>query len=96
MEENKNIINFDKEKALDKKACFSYGLNDGADVRATDINIDESGSNFKVNYKGNIVPFWAKGVIDNDQIYLILKSIAMAIVEGKNLVEISNSIKNKI
>lgn len=87
------IFNFDKEKG--SKDSFSYGFNDGADVRATDINTDANGSNFKVAYKGNVVPFWAKGVFDNEDIYDILELIAKAIIEGKNLVEISNSIKNK-
>ncbi|MCX6760191.1 MAG: hypothetical protein NTW46_02505 [Candidatus Nealsonbacteria bacterium] len=96
MNGNKKILNFDKEKAMIDKNCLSYGFNEGADVRATDINIDNSGSNFKVNYKGNTVPFWAKGAFDADHIYIVLKSIAEAIMEGKNLVEISNNIKTAL
>jgi len=92
--DDKKILNFDKEKDMIDKSCLSYGFNEGADVRATDVNTDNSGSNFKVNYKGNSVPFWAKGAFDNNHIYDILKSIAEAIVEGKNLVEISNNVKN--
>lgn len=96
MNGKKKVLNFDTEKEMINKDCLSYGFNEGADVRATDVNMDNSGSNFKVNYKGSAVPFWAKGVFNADHIYIVLKSIAEAIVEGKNLVEISNNIKNTI
>lgn len=84
------IINFDTEKTADKN-CLSYGFNIGADIQATDVNVSEAGSNFKVKYKGSIVPFWIKGV----DMYGILEKIAELIADGKNLVEISNIIKNK-
>ncbi|MCX5712849.1 MAG: hypothetical protein NTY47_07325 [Candidatus Omnitrophica bacterium] len=58
--DDKKILNFDKEKEMVNKGCLSYGFNEGADIRATDVNTDNSGSNFKANYKGNSVPFWAK------------------------------------
>jgi len=84
------IINYDMEKITDKN-CLSYGFNLGADIQATDVNVSEAGSNFKVKYKGSIVPFWIKGV----DMYDILKRIAELIADGKNLVEISNMVKNK-
>lgn len=94
MKLNRKIFNFDKDKPPVKGESFSYGLSEGADIRATDINTDENGSNFKIVYKGNIVPFWAKGVVNTKDIYAVLERIAEAISEGKNLVEISNNIKN--
>lgn len=85
------IINYDKEKKVGE--CITYGFGDGADIQATDVNVTAEGSTFKVSYKGSSVPFWAKGVFDNDNLYAILKKIAELVSEGKNLVEISAIIR---
>ncbi len=39
--------------------CLSFGLGQKADFCASDVRIDK-GTNFKINYKGNIVPVWLK------------------------------------
>lgn len=96
MNQNKKIVNFDKEKPVVCKDCVSFGFSEGADIVATDINIDENGSNFKINYKGNSVPFWAKGAVSSEAIYDILERIAKAVAMGKNLVEISKDIKKDL
>ena len=62
------VLNFDNELVMQnatatKAEIVTYGFKEGADLRASDVNIinDEatgwpSGLNFKVNFKGNTVP----------------------------------------
>ncbi|MDP2966943.1 MAG: hypothetical protein Q8N87_00795, partial [bacterium] len=47
---------------------LTFGFQEGADFRATDINLN-SGTNFKINYKGNIVPIWLEKLFGKEQIY---------------------------
>lgn len=56
------IFNFDNKavKKLKEEANLrttSFGFQEGADFQASDINLN-SHINFKINYKGNIVPVW--------------------------------------
>ncbi|EKD43765.1 MAG: UDP-N-acetylmuramoylalanyl-D-glutamyl-2,6-diaminopimelate-D-alanyl-D-alanine ligase, partial [uncultured bacterium] len=69
------VLNFDNELVMQnsnttKAEIATYGFKDGADFRATDVNIivDEktswpTGLNFKLNFKGNIVPVFLPGTI---------------------------------
>lgn len=92
------ILNFDDEtvreigEETDLKG-ITFGFQEGADFRATDINLN-SGTNFKINYKGNIVPVWLETLFGKEQIYSALAAAAVGTVLGFNLVEISSSLKN--
>ncbi len=73
---------------------LTYGLQTGADLLASDINIGQIETNFKANYEGYTIPFWIKNLSQKDDIYLILAVIGIGIVQGFNLVEISQFLKS--
>ena len=90
------VLNFDNEKIREVKEktqakIFTFGLKEGADLRATDIKIN-GGANFKVDYKGNIVPIWLDKPFGNEQIYAVLSAVAVGIIFDLNLVEISQAL----
>lgn len=80
-------------KDLSDAHCFTYGFQKRADLQVTDVNVDENGTNFKINYQGNIVPFWFREYLKRKHIYSILSAIAVGIIHNMNLVEISQSLK---
>lgn len=93
------VLNFDNELVmqsigLTKAEVITYGFKDGADLRATDVNIlkDEqtgwpTGLNFKVLYKGSVVPVFLPGVISKPAISAALAGLAVGTIFGVNLVE---------
>jgi len=102
------IINGDNEYAAEirkKLKCesLSYGFNGQVDVKAIELDIDKSviygkkvsirGINFKVKYKGNIVPIFLANMIGKQQIYTALAAVAAGVANGMNLVEISESLR---
>ncbi len=92
------VLNFDKDQIRDIKnisiaQCLTYGFYKKADLQISDLNISPDGTNFKVNYQGNIVPFWFKESLEKKHIYSILSGIAVGIIHDINLVGISQSLK---
>ena len=88
------ILNSDDEafqeiKKETKANVLSYGFWEKADFKASDINIDLEGTNFKINVEGNIIPFWLRGLFGKAHIYSILASVALAKINGINLVDFS-------
>jgi hypothetical protein len=79
-------------KESKEKNVLTFGLQEGADIFATDIKI-ENGINFKVNYKGNSVPFWLEGSMSQEKLSSVLAVIACSLLFGLNLVEISRALK---
>jgi len=72
---------------------LTFGFQEGADFRATDVKLN-SGTNFKINYKGNIVPIWLEKLFGKEQIYSALSAAAIAMIFDLNLVETSKALKN--
>ena len=92
------ILNFDDETVREIKdetnlKELTFGFQEGADFQATDVKLN-SGTNFKVNYRGNIVPIWLEKLFGKEQIYSALAAIAVGTIFGLNLVEISQSLKS--
>ncbi len=92
------ILNFDDETVREIRAEtnlkeLTFGFQKGANFRATDIKLN-TGTNFKVSYKGNIVPIWLEKLFGKEQIYAALASIAVGTVFDLNLVEVSQALKN--
>ncbi len=90
------ILNFDKEeirklKEKTQAQVLTFGFQEGADFRATDIKVNGD-VNFKVDYKGNIVPIWLNKPLGSEQIYAALSAIAVGVVFGLNLVKISQAL----
>jgi len=73
---------------------LTYGLRQGADLLASDINIGPAETNFKANYEGYTVPFWIKNLTQKNELYLILAVIGIGIAQGFNLVWISQFLKS--
>jgi len=96
------ILNFDDETVREIKDSnpptapshiITFGFQEGGDFRATDVKLNH-GTNFKINYKGNIVPVWLEGLFGKEQTYSALSAAAVGMVFGLNLVEISQALKN--
>ncbi len=93
------VLNYDNDLVMEnrdktKAEVITYGYKDGADLRASDINLmlDQScpeggGINFKINYHGNIVPAFLPGVVAEHLVPSALAGLAVGIVFGVNLVE---------
>jgi len=91
------ILNFDDETVRELKSeinahSLTYGFQERADFQATDVNVNLSGTNFKMNYQGNIVPFWLKNLFGKEQIYSALTAICLGVIKNINLVEISQTL----
>jgi len=92
------VLNFDdetirelkKEKSVNQ---LTFGFQEGADFRATDVKVN-GGTNFKVGYRGNIVPFWLKDISGEERIYSVLSGAAVGAIFGLNLIEVSQSLKD--
>ena len=78
-----------KEKNLIQ--ILTFGFKEGADFWATDLK-QNGGTNFKVNYRGNIVPVWLKKRLEQKEIYPVLTAVAVGAAMNLNLVEISQSL----
>lgn len=98
------VLNFDNDLVMQsigttKAEVVTYGFKDGADLRATDVNTikDEAsgwplGLNFKVLYKGSVVPVFLPGVISKSAISSALAGLAVGTIFGINLIEGSRAI----
>lgn len=94
------LVNYDDEtvrEIIEDKdvtcSCLQYGLEQGAEVRASDIKISEKGTSFKLNHEGNTVPVWLKNLIGKRQIYSALITCSLGVEMGLNLVDITQSLK---
>ena len=72
-----------------KGKVISFGMGARADIKASDL----TETNFKINYRGNIVPVWLEKISGKEQIYAVLAAAAVSEVLGLNLVEISEALK---
>jgi len=92
------VLNFDNEMVMQSAKTnaeiFTYGFKDGADFQATDINVidDEqtgwpTGLNFKVSFRGNIVPVFLPGFIAEQFIPAALAGLVVGHIFGINLVD---------
>ncbi len=102
------IINLDNDFSKDikdnlKNLVISYGINSEADVLARDINfvLPENGVknnfygiNFKLEYKGSVVPVSLSGVISISSVYAILSAVSVAISLEFNIIDLINCLKN--
>jgi len=91
------VINYDDEtlRAINgflNLQTIKFGFNDRADIFSSDLKIN-GGTNFKVNYKGSIVPIWLNGIYGKEKIYAALSAVSIGVIFGLNLVEISQALK---
>ncbi len=91
------ILNFDDETVREiteetNVFALTFGFQEGADFQSTDLRLNK-GVNFKINYRGNIVPIWLDSLFGKEQIYSALAAAACGIIFDLNLVEISQALK---
>jgi len=91
------VLNFDDAAVkeigdLSPVRSLSFGLQEKADFQASDIHLNEE-INFKINYKGNSVPFWLEKPFLKEKVYSVLGAACVAEILGLNLVEVSQSLK---
>lgn len=96
-----SVLNYDnllvREMAeVSKARVLTYGLSEGADLRAQDItfnfargNYDLAGVNFKLNNQGAIVPVFMKHVMTENALYAALAAAAVGLHFKMNLVDIA-------
>lgn len=101
------VINFDNEECRDvsknlKSVFISYGLKTESDVFAKDINFvlpeknlkdNFFGVNFKLEYKGSVVPVSLPGLVGIAPVYAILSAVSVAISLGYNLIDLIDCLK---
>jgi len=92
------VLNFDDEtvRELKNKSLarnFTFGFQERADFRATDIKLN-GGTNFKINYKINIVPVWLEKIFGKEQIHSTLATAVVGEILKLNLLKISESLKD--
>ncbi|MEA3293295.1 MAG: Mur ligase family protein [Patescibacteria group bacterium] len=91
------VLNFDDKtiRELGNKTNLNeitFGFQDGVNLQASDVKLN-SGTNFKINYDGNIVPIWLRNLFGKEQIYSALSSICCGIIFDLNLVKISQALE---
>jgi len=95
------ILNFDDKTVRELRTetqvrPLTLGFQEGADFQASDLNVRTgAGVNFKINYKGNIVPVWLKQFLGKEQIYAALTATCLGTILGLNLIEISQALKEE-
>ncbi len=83
------ISNFEKDNFSE---VYSFGFSKKSDFQGTDMKINDD-TNFKINFQGNIIPFWLKGKNDEKKVSAVLAGIALGKMLDLNLVNISRKIK---
>ena len=97
------ISNFDQkqESQLVKNSIafkITYGFDNGAKMQATDFHPsprgDISGTSFKLNFRGNILPIWIPHPFGKKSIYATLVILSVCQVFNLNLVDVSRTLKS--
>ena len=73
--------------------ALTFGLREASGFQASDIKIND-GINFKLNYKGNIIPVRLPYLFEKEQIYPILAVFCVVIILNLNLIKITENLKN--
>lgn len=99
------ILNYDNEKAreiknISKVKTLTYGFDAKADIRAQEVisSFDKNnilqGTSFKLSYRGSSVPVFLPGILGNNAVYFSLAGAAVGIIQGMNLIDISQALRN--
>lgn len=93
------VINLDNQRILEgkdqiKNKILSYGFSEQAEVKISDYQViknsdDQWGVNYKIHYKGTVVPFFLPNVVGLPVVHAFTAATAVGLSFGMNLVEIS-------
>jgi len=92
------LLNSDDEAIrglIEKSAAESltFGFQEKADFQVTDVK-NNGGTNFKINYKVNIVPVRLERFISREEIYAILAAAVVGEALKINLVKVTEALKD--
>ena len=96
------ILNFDNLKIYEsrtqtKAEIIGYGFSAEALIQASDFHLiksyDQWGSNFKIHYKGTVVPFFLPEALGKPSVYSALAACAVGLKFNINLVQASEALK---
>lgn len=98
------ILNADDERVMARKGktkakVLTYGFAENAQLKATEVSFGYKedigeGINFKLDYKGKIIPVRLRHIYALHQIYAALVAAAVGIVYKVNLVDIAGALEN--
>lgn len=97
------VLNFDSPKVLEgriqtKAKVIGFGFSDEADVRGSDFRLTQSegtwGSNFKVHYKGTMIPFFLPNSLGKPGAIASLAAVATGLQFDINPVDASEALKS--
>lgn len=98
------ILNIDDERAMSRKGktkakVLTFGFSEKAQVRAREISFGfkediKEGINFKLDYKGKIIPVRLRHIYATHQIYAALAAAAVGITYKVNLIDIASALEN--
>ena len=84
----------------EKTRIIQYGFGQGADFKITNyelgirnLNKDNYGINFKLEYNGSVVPVRLNNVLGKQQAFAAAAAASVGVFFGLNLVEISNTLR---
>ncbi len=83
------VINL-KEKT--KAKVITFGFSEKNDLRASNYHLTPEGINFKIDYRGNIVPVRMSNIFGRQNVYLALASIAAGLSQDLNLIEMAETL----
>jgi len=72
---------------------LTFGFQEGANLRASDLN-QNGKTNFKIHYKGNVIPFWINSAPDKKSLYAVLAAVSAVLIVGINPLQISQSLQS--
>lgn len=97
------VLNTDNQTIHDslgriKQNQIHYGFGPEAELKASDFQFIKSngeyGMNFKVHYKGTVVPFFMPNTLGSPSVYAALAACGVAINLGLNLVNASEGLRS--
>ncbi len=91
------ILDFSIAKKMKKakgRRVLTFAVDrSSADFYITDIHKANDRVNFKINYKGNIIPFWIDKPFTRDEVYAVLPALCLAKMMDLNLATVSCKIR---
>ncbi len=100
------ILNYDNSYVMEqvkktKAQVITYGFKEGADLRATDLQVLTSddgsrpiGFNFKINFQGSSVPVFLPDIISSSVIPATLAAVAVGQTFGINLLQAVEALRS--
>jgi hypothetical protein len=78
---------------LSKTETFTFGFQEGANLRISDLK-QNGKTNFKINYKGNLIPVWIALPSDKKHLYAVLAAVSAALTLGVNPLQVSQLLRD--